>query len=274
MALLFAAPRAALRLFLQTAFIAPSPQTRHITQSDFDQRLKEHSGTANVSLDRGGLVRNITKLELGLLVGAILATRIAHAEELAPVTIQGYQYVDYDWASAWAFQYDPIIAGGSGPAGVLSATPSGHTSCTAEIMNQQVDLGFQSQPSDPTDTSLPIPVADANPIDIVNGSPVGYDFGGVNGPNGFMVFPNWADGINAASHSLINYANQSYTIEQLINVWAPPQLNPNAMSNTLGDLGMTESMAGATYLSDLTGSQVIQFIAAFAWQEGFKLQGC
>jgi len=88
MALLFAAPRAALRLFLQTAFIAPSPQTRHITQSDFDQRLKEHSGTANVSLDRGGLVRNITKLELGLLVGAILATRIAHAEELAPVTIQ------------------------------------------------------------------------------------------------------------------------------------------------------------------------------------------
>ena len=122
--------------------------------------------------------------------------------------------------------------------------------------------------------NVDLPVADGNPIDIVNGSSVGYNFGAVNGPNGFMIFPNWADGINAAAQSLRNYAQSGTTIEQLINIWAPPKTNPNAMANTLSDLGMTESMAGATYLSDLTASQVIQFIAAFAWQEGFKLQGC
>jgi hypothetical protein len=125
-------------------------------------------------------------------------------------------------------------------------------------------------------TPLPGTSAYDNPIDIPNGSPLGASYGAVNGSAGFMVFPSLAAGIYAANASSGNYIQQNanLTITGLINIWAPPSVNPNAVANTLSGLGISASTANATKLSVLTASQLEQFVAAFAWQEGFKPSGC
>jgi hypothetical protein len=90
-----------------------------------------------------------------------------------------------------------------------------------------------------------------------------------------MIFPSLAYGIWAANASAGNYSQAGYSISDLINKWAPvTDSNPNALSTTLSVLGITQDMADETSLIDLTSSQFMQVIAAFAWAEGFKPAGC
>jgi hypothetical protein len=89
-----------------------------------------------------------------------------------------------------------------------------------------------------------------------------------------MIFPNYASGTNAAVQSVAGYAANNFTVAGLINAWAPVSTNPTTYNNTLSALGITASMAGATKLSKLTAQQILQIIAAFAWQEGYKPTGC
>lgn len=221
-------------------------------------------------------MRKLNKLELGVLIGAILATRVVHADELPAVTVQGYQYTVYSWLASLVDEYPTVVLGGAGAGGAYSANPTANTTCTTAALSRAQLRGFQSNPSQPNNISLNVPVRYANPIDIINGSPLGFDYGATNGAAGLMVFPNIADGTNAAIASATFYAGKGYSITELVNAWAPPSVpsNVNAMPNTLSDLGMTQSMANDTILKDLTSSQLLQVIGAFAWQEGYKLPGC
>jgi len=198
----------------------------------------------------------------------------AQGECVQTVEVKGYYYVP-DYIPMPDAQYFPqVVAGGSGPAGAYSAHPNSHTNCSSGAMNNAMRNGDKSTPSQPTNTALPIPVRYSNPIDISNNSPIAASYGGVNGSAGFIVFPNLAKGTEAALASVGTYAQSGYTISQLVNTWAPPSSNPNTMSNFLSALGITQAMANATSLSSLTSEQLMQVIAAFTWQEGFKPSGC
>ncbi|MFT3907180.1 MAG: hypothetical protein QM718_12795 [Steroidobacteraceae bacterium] len=213
-----------------------------------------------------------------LLVSAALlfvVPRSAHADTcIEQVTVYGYQ----EWPTLiivpWADLSPLTPVSGTGPAGAYSANPTTHTKCTTSVLATAQESQSSSPASQPTNTSLAIPLRYANPIDIANGSSVGAAYGGTNGSAGFMVFPNYAAGANAAMKSLANYAAAGYSIYSLINTWAPSSVNPNAMTNTLTDLGITSALASSTLLSSLTSNQQMEIIAAFAWQEGFKPSGC
>jgi hypothetical protein len=214
------------------------------------------------------------KLALALLVLVCSGARSIHAQCIAEVVVTGYQnWPDYIIV-LWANLYPLTPSQGSGPGGAYSAKPTAHTNCTTGALSSSQEKGNTSTPSQPNNTSLAIPMRYANPIDIANGSSIGASYGGTNGPAGFMIFPNYAAGANAAMASLGNYAKKGFSIAGLINTWAPPSVNPNAMANTLSGLGITPAMASATALSSLTSNQQLQILAAFAWQEGFKPSGC
>jgi hypothetical protein len=214
------------------------------------------------------------KLALVLLVLVCSGARTVYAQCIEEVVVTGYQnWPDYIIV-LWANLYPLTPPQNSGPAGAYSANPNAHTNCTTSTLSKAQGQGTHSTPSQPNNTSLAIPMRYANPIDIANGSSIGASYGGTNGSAGFMIFPNYAAGANAAMASLGNYAKKGFSIAGLINTWAPPTINPNAMANTLSDLGVTPAMASSTALSSLTSNQQLQIVAAFAWQEGFKPSGC
>jgi hypothetical protein len=190
------------------------------------------------------------------------------------VVITGYLQITVPVVDYYAYEFTTTPIAGAGPGGVYSANPNAHTNCVADTLANAQHNGSQSTPSQPTNTSLAIAMRYANPIDITNNSSVGAANGGVNGSGGFMIFPNYAAGTNAAVQSVANYAQRGYTIAQLVGVWAPPNINPTTYNNTLAGLGISSSMANSTQLSMLTATQILQLIAAFAWQEGFKPAGC
>lgn len=107
------------------------------------------------------------------------------------------------------------------------------------------------------------------------------------------VFPNMADGINAALASLKNYAssNSTATIASWINTWAPPSNNnTNALSTIEGDLATVfwqndqyfntaafTMSQGMTAVGNENISSFLQYpslltelLAAFAQDEGFR----
>ena len=214
-------------------------------------------------------------LPLLLFALAALSSQSAFSQEcVQTVEVKGYAYTP-DFIPIDDAQLYPINPpAGHGPAGAYSASPNQHTNCSSGAMNTAMRQGDKSSPSQPTNTALPIPVRYANPIDISNNSPIAPTYGGVNGAGGFVVFPNLAKGVNAALASVGTYAQNGYTISQLVNTWAPPASNPNTMNNFLSALGITSGTASATSLSSLTSEQLMQVIAAFTWQEGFKPPGC
>lgn len=205
----------------------------------------------------------------------LLATSV-HAQEecIQTVVITGYYQKLIIIITSFAGNFVLVPTSGSDPGGTYSANPNGHTNCVADTLANAQQNGSMSTPSQPTNTSLAIPMRYANPIDIVNGSAIGAANGGVNGSAGFMVFPNYAAGTNAAVQSVAGYAQRGYTVAGLIQTWAPPSINPNTYNNVLSALGISNSMANATQLSMLTSAQILQIISAFAWQEGFKPAGC
>lgn len=160
------------------------------------------------------------------------------------------------------------------PGGKFSANPNAHTNCTTKTLTNAIDAGSSSAVSQPQNTSLAIPMRYQNPIDIVNNSSVGASYGGTNGPAGFMVFPNLAAGTNAALKSLSGYAQKGMSVYGVIATWAPTSINPSTLNNTLLGLGIDAGTASHTLLSSLTAAQLLQVIAAFSWQEGFKPAGC
>jgi hypothetical protein len=212
--------------------------------------------------------------KLALLVMIFSATHSVRAQCIEEIVVEGYR----DWPDRiiilWAELYPTIPLTGSGPGGAYSANPTAHTNCTATTLSTAQEAGTSSTPSQPNNLLLPLPLRNANPVDIVNGSPSGIAYGGVNSASGFMVFPNYAAGANAAMKSVGRYAASGTTIAGLVNAWAPPSVNPNAMANTISDLGITQAMANSTPLSSLTSNQQLQVVAAFGWQEGFKPAGC
>lgn len=103
------------------------------------------------------------------------------------------------------------------------------------------------------------------------------------------IFPNMADGINAAMHSLDVYGNISgETVSNWVNTWAPQASNPNALSNVEGDLATVfwqndpdfinynfstaKSYAGSLSLGSLVNypSLAMELLSAFAQDEGFR----
>lgn len=225
-------------------------------------------------------MRKLRKAELGVLVGVVIATGLAHGDENLPeVTITGYQYTPFDWLSQFAGDSPANPPAGSGPAGAYSAKPTAQTNCVVKKLSAAINtngtIGPNNPAPQPNNTSLPVPIRYDNPIDIIAASSLCSKYGGTPGNNGkpaICIFPSLTAGIWAANYSLGNYAVANYTITQLINVWSDN--NPNAMSNTLIGLGISASMANSTYLIDLTASQVNQLVAAFAWQEEFQPSGC
>jgi len=170
------------------------------------------------------------------------------------MTVFGYQYWGQLILVYWANGYPYYPAGGNGPGGAYSANPNAHANCTATTLSDAMAQGTASPPSSPGNSSLAIPMRNANPINISNGSSIGFSYGGVNDSSGIMLFPNYAAGTNAAMESISAYANRSYTISMLINAWAPPASNPNAMAVTLSVLGISQSLADSTFLAGLTSS--------------------
>jgi hypothetical protein len=225
-------------------------------------------------------MRKPSKGELGLLVGVIIATGLANADEgsLPEIVVQGYQDAPWPWLAPFADDSPLVPPQTSAPGGAYSASPNAHVNCTVGVLRSAENSNGAISPTNPapqpTNTSLPIPIRYDNPINIGNGSKIGAQYGAINGASGQMVFPSLAAGIWAANDSMGNYAISGYSITQLVNAWAPPSSNPNAMSNTLSGLGISASMASATLLTDLTASQAEQLVAAFAWQEGYKPSGC
>jgi len=219
-------------------------------------------------------MRSQGRVAWALLVVLLGATRAVHAQCVEEIVVTGYQnwpaYIIIPWANLYPLT--PIQGGG--PGGAYSANPNAHTNCTTTTLSKAQGQGNASTASQPNNTALAIPMRYANPIDIANGSSIGASYGGTNGAAGFMVFPNYAAGTNAAMKSLANYAQSGTTITGLINTWAPPSINPTTLGNVLSALGTTQAMADATALSSLTSNQQLQVIAAFAWQEGFKPSGC
>ena len=212
---------------------------------------------------------------LGLAVAICTSSTAVFGQEcVQTVVVTGYAnvpaYIPID--DAQLYPTYPIPA--TRPGGAYAANPNQHTNCSSAAMDAAMKAGDKSSPSQPTNTALPIPVRNANPIDISNGSPIAAQYGGVNNSSGFVVFPNLAKGVNAALASVGTYAQNGYTVSGLVNAWAPPASNPNTMANFLSALGITQSAANATSLSTLTSEQLMQVIAAFTWQEGFKPPGC
>jgi hypothetical protein len=197
-------------------------------------------------------------------------TGITHAQCIPEIVVNGYQNWPTPVIEPIAIDYPET----PNAALVYTANPTAHTTCTTTKLSSAVESGQLSTPSQPTNTALAIPLRYANPIDISNGSPVGTSHGGVSGAAGFQVFPYLANGTTAAVASAGNYAASGTTITGFVNALAPPSINPNALANTLTDLGITAATAGTTFLSSLTATQILQVIAAFAWQEGFKPTGC
>jgi hypothetical protein len=153
---------------------------------------------------------------------------------------------------------------------------SPHVTCLLAYLVQQREAGDYSDLSNANaPLTVPIPIAYANPIDITNKSSQEYQFGGVNGTRDNMViFPNIADGMGAAISSIETYAGLNYNIAGLINVWAPSATNPYAQANMAADLGITTTQLANIRLIDLTTAGQYDVIAAFAWQEGLKPNGC
>jgi hypothetical protein len=108
-------------------------------------------------------MRKPSKVELGLLVGVVIATGLAHAEEgLDEVVVQGYQYDPFWWLNSFANDYATTPQGGSGPGGVYSANPTAHVNCVANRFSAAMKAGYTVGPGNPApqpnNTALPIPV--------------------------------------------------------------------------------------------------------------------
>jgi hypothetical protein len=224
-------------------------------------------------------MRKPSKRELGILVGMVIATGLAHGDEgISEIVVQGYQYEPFQWVDTFANDFNTTPDAGSGPAGAYSANPTTHVNCTVNNLraaeNSNGSVGPGNPAPQPNNMALSIPLRYDNPIDIPNGSSLGKQYGAVNGSAGFMIFPSLANGIWAANVSEGNLAAAGKSITDLVNTWAPPGDNPNALSNTLSGLGISATLASETSLIDLTASQVEQVVAAFAWQEGYKPSGC
>jgi len=226
-------------------------------------------------------MRKPSKRELGLLVGVVIATGLAHGDENLPeVVIQGYRYVPVAWWTDYGDGSPLTPSGGSGPGGAYSANPNSHVNCAvkklAAAINSDGTIGPANPAPQPNNTALNVPVRYDNPIDIANNQPVCAKYGGVSGSAGFCVFPSLAAGAWAASYSAGNYAIAGASITALIDDWAPPNLpgNENALSTTLSVLGISPATAQSTQLTDLTATQLMQVITAFAWQEGYNPSGC
>lgn len=221
-------------------------------------------------------MRKPSSAQIALFVGSVIVTGVALSQstELPPVTVTGYAYDIYSIPPAgfWGGPQEPQA--GYGPAQINSAGPTAHTVCTANTLSAALRDGNSSYTSQPNNTSWSLPHRTANPIDIAAGSSIAKNWGSTSSVDGVAVFPNIYDGTQAAIVSANTYASAGGTIYSLINTWAPPPTNPNAMTNTLADLGMTLSMAQATQLSALSDGEILEVIAAFAWQEGYKLPGC
>jgi hypothetical protein len=226
-------------------------------------------------------MRKPSKRELGLMVGVVIATGLTHADENLPeVIVQGYQYAPFPWLTAYAGDSDTTPKGGSGPGGAYSANPNTHVNCAVNKLSAAINsngtIGPANPAPQPDNTALNVPVRYDNPIDVTSTQPVCARYGGSAGSKGFCVFPSLAAGGWAASYSAGNYAIAGYSITGLIDVWAPPNLpgNENALSTTLSVLGISPALGQSTLLTDLTASQLMQVIAAFAWQEGYNPSGC
>jgi hypothetical protein len=209
-----------------------------------------------------------------LVIAALLSPHRAYAQCFTEESIGGYQYWPDLIITPFSTLYPKTPPGGTGPAGAYSANPNTHIKCTTQKMSDAQYQGINSAPPQPNNTALAIPLRLDNPVDIVNASTYGAQNGGTPTSTGFMSFPHLANGVNASVASAGHYAAAGYTILGLINVWAPPQDNPNAVANTLSGLGISTTIAGTTHLSALTSTQLLQVIAAFGWQEGFKPTGC
>jgi hypothetical protein len=163
--------------------------------------------------------------------------------------------------------------------GLGSETPfkmSPHVKCLVAYIAQQRGQGADSDMSNPNaPLTVPIPIAYANPIDMTNGSSPEKLYGGVNGTRDNMViFPNIADGTGAAFQSVVTYSGLNFNVAGLVNVWAPPGVNPYAQANMAAGLGVTTNQLSMIRLKDLTAAGLYDIIAAFAWQEGLTMNGC
>ncbi len=215
-------------------------------------------------------MRKPTREELALLIGSVIATGVLAQDELPEVTIEGYQLYADLLPVVFADNYSPSPALTTTPGGAYSANPSATVNCATLFMAVSMSQGAQSAPSQPSNTSLNIPNRYANPIDITYTSTMASLYGATQASNGFAIFPNMSQGVNAAIYSATQYAISNYSITQLVNAWAPPSINPNSLSNVLSGLGISATMASDTTLASLTSEQLLQVIAAFAVQEGFK----
>ena len=92
-------------------------------------------------------MRRPSKLELGMLVGGVIATGIASATENIPqVTVTGYYYDPFAWDPSFANNYASSPTGGGGPAGVYSANPTAHCNCVTGQLSQAQKQGGNSTP--------------------------------------------------------------------------------------------------------------------------------
>lgn len=217
--------------------------------------------------------------QIALLVGAVIATGVALSQsttELQTIQVTAYAYDTYSIPTALTWIDSGTPSPGGGPGQINSATPTAHTHCVANTFAQALRDGSSSTPSDPNNTSLALPMRTMNPIDMPYTS-FTQGYGAVSSTGGVAIFPNLNAGLSAAIASANNYAwdnNATYTITDLVNTWAPASVNPDALSNTLQALGMTSTMASSTKLAYMTRGEMIELMAAFAWQEGFKPSGC
>ena len=84
--------------------------------------------------------------------------------------------------------------------------------------------------------------------------------GAVGSLNGFAVFPNQTVGSQAEDALVQNYANQGFSIDQMINAWAPPTAQGNSPTSTNNYVNSVSSAVGATPttpLSSLAGVNTV-----------------
>jgi hypothetical protein len=74
--------------------------------------------------------------------------------------------------------------------------------------------------------------------------------------NGFAVFPDVATGTAAEDALVQSYANQGYTVDQMINAWAPataPGNSPESTTNYVNSVANSLGASPSTPISSLAG---------------------
>ena len=167
-----------------------------------------------------------------------------------------------------------------------------HVKCALQALQKAESLGKNSAPSYSATYNLSVsstwePNRDANPADLMcsHGTPtyvekqagaIGCDHSTSKSPPA-AIFPNQSDGIAAANDLYNNYAQSSHGSEPLgalVNQWSPTAHGQNPHAYYLTMLGMDNTYSMADPIDRLTSAQRSDFLAAFAWSEGYRPLGC